>query len=167
MMPWIIIMIVILILLIILDISWASGNLIIIIIIIIIIILMTVPLTCSSQKQTQLRSQSDPRCSTQCTEQFFFSICICRHICICICILIRPKVFKTVQLFFCLYFFAIVTLSSLHCLCLSLMASPIYPQETPVQFIGDAAQLTAKTFLKQSSEENCMVLFYIKLFQGK
>ena len=25
------------------------------------------------------------------------------------------------------------------------MASPIYSQETPVQFIGDAAQLTAKT----------------------
>ena len=32
---------------------------------------MTVPLTCSSQKQTQLRSQSDPRYSTQCTEQLF------------------------------------------------------------------------------------------------
>ena len=34
-------------------------------------ILMTLPLTCSNQKQTQLHSRLDPRCSRRCTAQLF------------------------------------------------------------------------------------------------
>ena len=73
-----------------------------------------------------------------------FSICICFFIHICLSI--WPQVFKTMQLFFCLYFFAcffhcyfIVTSD---CLCLSQFASPICSQRNSLYIFFDVAQFT-------------------------